>query len=106
MARHRIGGASELWDGEMRGCVVDGRRLLLVKLDGCVHAYDDRCPHLGMPLSEGTLDEGVITCGAHCFEFDARTGAGVNPRNVALRPHAVELADDDVWIEIEAEERR
>jgi len=103
MASRRVAALAELWDGEMRGCQVEGRRILLVKLEGTIHAYDDRCPHLGMPLSAGTLDGGVITCGAHCFEFDARTGAGVNPRNLRLCRHAVTVADDEVWVELEAE---
>ncbi|HWB80223.1 MAG TPA: Rieske 2Fe-2S domain-containing protein [Nannocystaceae bacterium] len=104
MARHRIAVVGELWDGEMRGCAVEGRNLLLVKLDGCMHAYADRCPHLGMKLSAGTLEDGVITCAAHCFEFDARTGAGVNPRNARLQPYAVAVEGDDVLVELPTEE--
>ena len=103
MPSRRVAALAELWDGEMRGCTVDGRRVLLVKIDGTIFAYDDRCPHLGMPLSEGSLEAGVITCAAHCFEFEACTGAGVNPRNLRLRRHAVAIAGGEVWVELEPE---
>ncbi len=76
--------ADELWIGEMRGVLVDGRRVLVLRLEEGVFAYEDRCAHLGVPLSEGTLEAGVLTCRAHHFQYDARTGAGINPRDVRL----------------------
>jgi len=77
---------SELWVGEMRGLVVGGHRLLLVRTDAGICAYADRCAHLGLPLSTGKLEGGVITCAAHHYAYDARTGRGINPANVALEP--------------------
>ena len=74
----------DLWIGEMKGVSVNGRRVLLVRLEDGLFAYEDRCAHLGVPLSEGTLAEGVLTCRAHHYQYDARTGAGINPRTVKL----------------------
>jgi toluene monooxygenase system ferredoxin subunit len=76
--------ADELWIGEMKGVVVGGRRVLVLRLEDGVFAYEDRCAHLGVPLSEGTLEDGVLTCRAHHYQYDARTGAGINPRDVRL----------------------
>lgn len=73
-----------LWIGEMKGVSVGGRRVVLLRLEDGVFAYEDRCAHLGVPLSEGTLDAGVLTCRSHHYQYDARTGAGVNPRGVQL----------------------
>ena len=69
----------ELWIGEMRGVVVGVQRLLVVRLEHGVCVYRDRCPHQGYPLSEGRLEEGVITCRLHGHTFDATTGVGINP---------------------------
>lgn len=74
----------DLWIGEMKGIAVDGRRVLLVRLEEGVFAYEDRCAHLGVPLSEGTLADGVLTCRAHHYQYDVRTGAGINPKSVRL----------------------
>jgi toluene monooxygenase system ferredoxin subunit len=98
----RVASLSALWDGEMLGCVVDGRPVVLVKLDGRVHAFDDRCPHLGQPLSAGALEDGVLTCAAHLYSFDARTGAGINPARAKLCPYAVTVDGDDVSVDPEA----
>jgi toluene monooxygenase system ferredoxin subunit len=84
MSEHAGLRADELWIGEMKGVLVDGRRVLVLRLEDGVFAYEDRCAHLGVPLSEGTLEAGVLTCRAHHFQYDARTGAGINPRDVKL----------------------
>jgi nitrite reductase/ring-hydroxylating ferredoxin subunit len=41
---------SELWIGELCGLVLDGRRVLLLRLNDGVRAYEDRCAHLGVRL--------------------------------------------------------
>ena len=38
------------------------------------HACADRCPHAGATLSEGELEQGVITCPRHGSQFDVSTG--------------------------------
>jgi len=76
---------AELWVGEMRGVVVGGERLLVVRNEEQLCVYSDRCPHLGYPLSEGSLENGVITCRLHRHTFEAASGAGINPRGCALK---------------------
>jgi toluene monooxygenase system ferredoxin subunit len=92
---------AELWDGEMRGHVVDGHKVLLVKVDGRVCAYEDRCAHLGVALSEGELTGGVIVCRAHHYRYDARTGAGVNPKSVQLQALPVAIEDGMIAVDLE-----
>jgi toluene monooxygenase system ferredoxin subunit len=91
----------DLWEGEMRGVVARRRKILLLRLDGVVRAYEDRCAHLGVPLSEGTLAGGVLTCRAHCYEYDARTGAGLNPQTVCLTCIRAEERDGRIFVEVE-----
>ncbi len=91
----------ELWDGEMQGRVVDGHKILLVKLDGQVCAYSDRCAHLGVALSEGELVGDVIVCRAHHYRYDARTGRGVNPKTVSLQPLPVAIEGGLIAVELE-----
>src|SRR4051794_27201969 len=90
----------ELWKGEMRGLVVQGRRVLVVRIEDQVCAYEDRCAHLGLPLSQGKLEHGVITCAAHHYQYDACTGRGVNPERVALRRFPVALAHGDILVDV------
>ena len=103
MSMQRVDRLEALWDGEMRGYVIEGRKVLLVRLDGRVFAYEDRCAHLGVALSAGRLDADVITCSAHHYQYDARTGSGINPRSACLRAFAVTV--EDGWVAVDVETR-
>ena len=92
--------ADELWDGEMESFEAGGTMVLLVKLEGRYCAYQAACPHQGTPLAEGELSEGVITCRAHHWQFDARTGQGINPRSVCLQAYALRVVDGEVYVEL------
>jgi toluene monooxygenase system ferredoxin subunit len=88
-----------LWDGEMVGVHVQGADLLLVNLgSGGIHAYDNRCPHAGTPMSEGHLSGGVLECETHQWQFDAKTGKGLGPRNCTLRKHPVRIVEGTVQV--------
>jgi nitrite reductase/ring-hydroxylating ferredoxin subunit len=93
-----VAAEDELWDGEMEPYHVDGKDLLLVKLDGEYFVYDDACPHQGTPLTEGELTGATLTCRAHEWVFDARTGAGINPAGARLRRHEIRIADGCIWV--------
>ncbi|WP_156296909.1 Rieske 2Fe-2S domain-containing protein [Mycobacterium paragordonae] len=90
----------ELWDGEMESFDVGDEEVLLVKVDGQVRAYDGICPHQGASLVEGELADGVVTCRAHEWRFDALTGEGVNPRDHCLHRHDVRVVDGVVQVRL------
>jgi len=96
----------ELWDGEKRGVCVRGCPVLLVCIAGEVLAYEDRCAHLGLRVSEGCLEGATLTCAAHAWQYDLRTGRGTNPASVALRPVPVRIEDGDVLVDVDGVRRR
>lgn len=100
MAFRRVMASDELWDGEMQSCTVAGVRVLLLRLGERVRAYEDRCAHLGVPLSEGTLRGSVLTCSAHHYEYDALTGCGINPCTVKLVEFPLRIEDGAICIEV------
>jgi toluene monooxygenase system ferredoxin subunit len=75
----------DLWEGEMTTVTVGARPILLVKIGGEILAYQGWCPHQAHPFSEGQCEDGVLTCGAHLWQFDLTTGQGLNPRHAKLR---------------------
>jgi toluene monooxygenase system ferredoxin subunit len=91
---------SELWIGELRQVRVQGGRVLLLRTDAGIFAYEDRCPHLGLPLSAGTLDGHTLTCAAHHFQFDAATGKGINPSCLRLRAYPVECRAGVICVDL------
>jgi len=104
MSFRRVADAASLGSGEMRGLVVDATKVLLVNVGGDVRAYEDACPHRGVPLSWGSLESpsGTLTCAMHLWQYDARTGEGLDPRGVALRRLPAKVEDGGIWVEVGA----
>jgi nitrite reductase/ring-hydroxylating ferredoxin subunit len=92
------GTLDDLWEGEVCGVNLGGVDVVLCNVDGELFAYEDRCPHLANPLSDGALQQNTLRCAAHEWEFDARTGQGVNPQTARLKPFPVRLDNDRIFI--------
>jgi toluene monooxygenase system ferredoxin subunit len=92
----------DLLDGEKIGFTINKTRVLLLRLDGIYFAYEDKCPHQGVPMSEGYLQEYTLTCMAHQWCFDAKTGAGINPESAALKKILVIEENKEVFINLDA----
>lgn len=52
------------------GVVLNKTALVLFRAKGKIHALEDRCPHRGTPLSEGSIQNGCIVCPYHGWRFD------------------------------------
>jgi toluene monooxygenase system ferredoxin subunit len=92
----------DVWCGEMCGVIVDGCRVLLVGVGADVRAFEDRCAHQAVRLSEGRLEGSEIVCRAHAWRYDADTGWGTNPRNVQLRSFPVRIDDGCILVDVAA----
>src|ERR1700744_950860 len=97
---HYAGTLDDVWEGELRGVNLGGVDIVLCNVDGELFAYEDRCPHLANPLSDGALHRNALRCAAHEWEFDARTGQGVNPKDARLKPFPVRLDNDRIFIAV------
>jgi toluene monooxygenase system ferredoxin subunit len=106
MAFRKVATRDELWDGEMTVLEVDGQGVLLVNVDGGIHAYADSCPHLGTRLSRGSLRRNALTCSTHGWEFDVCTGQGINPKAACLESFAVKVENGDIFIDVGAWEMK
>lgn len=55
------------------------RPVVLFYRDGEAFALDNRCPHMGFPLSRGTVEDGMVVCHWHHARFDLRSGCTFDP---------------------------
>lgn len=51
-----------------------GGRVAVVADGDEVFAIDNRCPHMGFPLDQGTVHDGILTCHWHQARFDLASG--------------------------------
>ena len=77
-----------------------GRQIVLFDTPHGVRACNNRCPHQGYPLREGSLDDKcVVTCNWHNWKFDLRTGENLYGGE-GLRTYPVAVHDGSVWIDL------
>ncbi|MBN2310137.1 MAG: Rieske (2Fe-2S) protein [Candidatus Hydrogenedentes bacterium] len=83
------------------GIAVDceGRRIAVFNAKGRFFALSDACPHMGGPLSDGWVDDGVtVTCPRHGWKFDLERAEGACDDGIERYP--VRLNGERIEIEL------
>ena len=95
----KVAQVSEIKPGEMISVEVDNEQVLLVNLNGSIHAVDDICSHAYASLSEGDLSGEEVECPLHGGSFNAITGVPINPTaSESLRIFTVQVEGDDILV--------
>jgi 3-phenylpropionate/trans-cinnamate dioxygenase ferredoxin subunit len=107
----RAAALDDVWDGAVTPARVGTVAIVLVRSgdgsgDDEVCAYRDACPHEKFPLSEwGQIENGVIVCQRHFWEFDVRTGkhiTRIERPNCNLARFEVKVDGDDVLVDLDS----
>jgi len=96
-----VGSLADLPPGTMVMVQVDGTDILLVNLDGTVHATQGICSHEYFELDKGFLTGDTLTCALHQSRFDLETGEALDPPAEApLAVYPVSIEDGQVVLEL------
>ncbi|GMQ84660.1 MAG: thiamine pyrophosphate-binding protein [Acidimicrobiia bacterium] len=86
---------------EVTEVIVGGRAVCLARIERGLGALDNRCPHQGGPLGEGTIEDGWVICPWHGYEYDPITGEAPDEGyDDAATPYAIEQRDGGVFVEL------
>ncbi|MEC7118714.1 MAG: Rieske (2Fe-2S) protein [Pseudomonadota bacterium] len=77
MSEQPIASASAILEGQLLSAKVDGEAVIVTRVNNQLKAYAAKCPHLGLPLSKGTVSNGTLTCKFHGASFDLATGQNI-----------------------------
>lgn len=94
----KIATLQQIPEGTGLTVVADGKEIALYKYEGCVYAIEGTCPHLGGPLGEGSLDQNLVTCPWHGWQFDITSGKCENMPGECVATIPVEVIGDDVFL--------
>lgn len=91
---HALCSAGDVVAEEIKECLLpDGTKAIAVRDgDGQVKVFQGNCPHQRRSLADGDLYDNVLTCAAHMWAFDVRTGepALETPSGLAAYPNKIE----------------
>ena len=78
-----------------------GKQIVLFDVEGEIRALDNRCPHEGYPLFQGTVDPELclLTCQWHNWKFDLATGKALVGED-HVRSYRARVVEDDIEIDV------
>lgn len=79
---------------------VGGQTVALFLHQEQVYAVDNRCPHMGFPLDQGTVKDGILTCHWHHARFDLNSGGTFDLWADDVRSFPVALRGEEVWVDV------
>ncbi len=96
----------ELPEGRVKTVTVGHKSLAMTHYDGQYGALDNRCPHQGGPLGEGSIENGYLRCPWHGWDYCPLTGQPPGDLDVddALETFPVEVRTDGIYVGIADEQ--
>src|ERR671916_1957630 len=101
-----VGTLEELKHKGYLSVTAQGHDIVLFYHEGEVYALDNRCPHMGFPLSRGSTKDGILTCDWHHARFDIKTGGCFDLWADDVPVFAVNVIDGNIFVRIEQANKR
>ena len=96
----KVANLSDLGPGSSITVEAKGKAVALFNVDGAVYALDNTCLHRGGPLGEGFLEDDVVTCPWHMWEYNVRTGEKVGDPSLKVATYPVEVEGNDIKVAV------
>jgi pyruvate oxidase len=95
----------ELPEGRVKSVSCGLETLCLVHHNGEYAALSNKCPHQGGPLGEGSIENGLLRCPWHGWDYDPITGKppGAFEDDPGVPTFNVEARDDGIYVEVPEE---
>ncbi|MBD2614140.1 MAG: Rieske 2Fe-2S domain-containing protein [Nostoc sp. GBBB01] len=78
-----------------------GTSLILYRQGVTFKCYRNACTHLGNPLEDGKVENGIITCPFHGFEYNLETGKCLTVPDISLQSYPVKIKGDNIFVRLQ-----
>lgn len=97
-----VGKTKDFPEGKVATVTVNNHDLCLANVKGEFYAIENRCPHRGGQLADGTLFNTTVVCPLHAWDFDVRSGVSdYNPKD-KVATYTVKVEEGEVKIDADA----
>jgi nitrite reductase/ring-hydroxylating ferredoxin subunit len=90
----------EIPAGTIREFQVNGKTIALANVDGTFYAVNNTCLHRGGPLGQGELEDKVVTCPWHGWQYDVTTGVNTMDDSERVDRYEVKVEGDVVLVAV------
>ena len=95
--------ADELPEGRVKSAACGHLTLCMTHYQGQFGALDSKCPHQGGPLGEGSIENGLLRCPWHGWDYDPLSGKAPGFDD-GVDTFPVEVRDDGVYVGLPTEQ--
>ena len=92
----------ELLDNRVMTVTAGHTGICLANFEGKICALDNKCPHQGGPLGEGSIENGLLRCPWHGWDFHPCTGLAPGFDD-GVETYPTKLEGDTVYVGLEEE---
>ena len=89
-----------LLEGRVQTVTARNRDFCLTRYEGKFACLDNKCPHQGGPLGEGSIENGLLRCPWHGWDYDPITGKAPGFDD-GVETFPIDVRDDGVYIQLE-----
>ena len=100
---HKILETDELPEGRVITAPCEHLSVCMTHYQGKYGALDNKCPHQGGPLGEGSIENGLLRCPWHGWDFDPLTGKTPGYDDGAAT-YPVEVREDGIYVRLAKEQ--
>ena len=97
----KVAKVNEMPTGTAREFHANGKVIALFNVEGRLFAVDNTCLHRGGPLGQGALEDKVVTCPWHGWQYDVTTGTLVSNQEIKVQTYEVKVEGDDIAVGVE-----
>ena len=100
---YRVLGHDELQEGRVKPVTCARQTICMTHHEGRYAALDNKCPHQGGPLGEGSIENGWLRCPWHGWDYDPLTGKPPGGYDDGVATYSVDVRDDGIYVGFEEE---
>ena len=103
---HKVARTSEVLEGRVKSVTAGIQSIALVHFDGQWSAMDNKCPHQGGPLGEGSVEKGLddkcwLRCPWHGWDFDPLTGKPPGGHeDTGQQMFEIDIRGEDIYVAV------
>ena len=88
----------ELIEGRVMTVTAGHKGICLTRFEGKINALDNKCPHQGGPLGEGSIEKGWLRCPWHGWDFHPCTGKPPGGYDDGVPTYEVKEQEDGIYV--------
>ena len=99
-----IGSSSEISRGKSKSISITDMKskkninIAIFNISGRFYAISDSCMHEGGPLSEGFLNEDIVTCPWHGWKYSVKNGKSPHKGGDSVNSYKVKVVDGKLYV--------